>query len=245
MIKKYFFALLCLLPFKLPNFFLRLFGVNITNKAKIGFSIILLSDINMIGNSKIGHFNFIKCDKLYLEDQSYIGHLNKIKGPFDIELGKRSAIGNSNKLVRANLGVTYGKSVLKLGELSKVTSEHYLDLTNSITMGNFTTLAGIRSQIWTHGYMHANIGEDRVRIDGKIEIGNNVYIGSGCIFNPGVKILNAISVGSGSILSKNLKKPGMYVNQPLRYLDNDIEVVKRKLKRLDNPDVIDKVYLKE
>ena len=74
MIKKYFFALLCLLPFKLPNFFLRLFGVNITNKAKIGFSIILLSDINMIGNSKIGHFpiNFFLCLQLFKKKAIFV-----------------------------------------------------------------------------------------------------------------------------------------------------------------------------
>ena len=99
--------------------------------------------------------------------------------------------------------------------------------------------------MWTHGYYHANTGTDRIRIDGQIHIGDNVYIGSGCIFNPSVTVANAIHIGSGSVISKDLEKPGMYVGQGLRYIDNNLEKVKSKLKKVEDANLIEPVYVKE
>ena len=214
-------------------------------KSKIGFSVILTPKILTSAGCSIGHFNFIKCKAIHMEPGSYIGHLNIIKGPFSVYFKERGALGNKNKLVRAPLGVTYGDSRLSIGTLSKITSGHYIDLTRSITFGDYATLAGINSQIWTHGYVHEKTGPGRIRVDGETQIGNNVYIGSGCIFNPGISIKDGISVGSGSILSKPLTSPGMYVNQPLRYFEHDVAVVKSKLVKLNNPSVLDEVYVKE
>lgn len=55
-------------------------------------------------------------------------------------------------------------------------------------------------------------------MDGEIKIGDNCYIGSRCIFMPGVKVCNDVIVGAGSCVSKSLTKKGVYVNQPLRHL---------------------------
>ena len=245
MIKKITVIFLCLLPFKLPHFFLDLLGFKISYKSKIGFSIISISNLSLSENSKIGHFNFIFCDKIELESSSYIGHFNIIKGPFSVILNQRAAVGNFNKLVRAKIGVTYDESRLKLGELSKITSSHYIDLTKSIEFGSFSTLAGVNSQIWTHGYVHESTGAGRIRVDGEVKIGNNVYIGSSCIFNPGIKINDSISVGSGSVLSKNLIEKGLYVNQSLRLVNQDIEDVKRKLDKLQPGKSEDNVFIKK
>lgn len=245
MIRKLLIACICLLPFKLPNILLKVLGIRISMKAKIGFSIILTPKLIMNEHCKIGHFNIVKCNDISMETASYIGHFNIIKGPFSIYFKKRGAIGNNNKVVRAPLGVTYGTSTLTLGELTKITSGHYIDLTRNIVFGDFSTLAGINSQIWTHGYVHEKEGAGRIRVDGETHIGNNVYIGSGCLFNPGITIKDGISVGSGSVLSKNLTESGMYVNQPLRYFEHDVSIVKKKLIKLDNDEVVDDVYLKE
>lgn len=43
-------------------------------------------------------------------------------------------------------------------------------------------------------------------MDGEIKIGDNCYIGSRCIFMPGVKVCNDIIVGAGSCVSKSLTK---------------------------------------
>jgi len=242
--KKLLIALICLLPSKLPNIILSGLGFNVSFKAKIGFSIILTPNIHLSEYSRIGHFNFIKCNEIILKPNSYVNHLNIVKGPFDLLLDIKAAIGNNNKIVRAPIGVSYRKSKLTLGELSKLTSCHYVDLTKSITFGKFSTLAGISSQIWTHGYVHEEKGAGRIRVDGEINIGDNVYIGSSCVFNPGVKIADAISVGSGSVISKDLTEKGLYVNQSLRLVKQDINKVKLKLTKLEEGMSIDNVYLK-
>ena len=131
-----------------------------------------------------------------------------------------------------------------LGKGTGVTSNNYFDLTNSISFGENCQVAGINSQFWTHGYMHADKGIDRIRIDGKIEIGNNVYIGSRCLFNPGVKVADAINIGANSVISKDLKKPGMYVNQTLRHIETDINQTRKKFKKVTTKGLIEEIYTK-
>ena len=232
-------------PSFLSVLLLRASGHKVGKKVKIGFSFIKAKQITLGDNVKIGHLNLILNTSIILNNDAYIGYLNVLKGPFSLELDIKAAIGNKNYITRSNLGITYGESDLILGELTKITTGHHIDLTQSISFGKFSILAGIRSQMWTHGYYHANTGKDRIRIDGQIQIGDNVYIGSGCIFNPGVKVANAIHIGGGSVVSKDLEKPGMYVGQGLRYIDNDLEKVKSKLKEVEDADLIEPVYVKE
>jgi acetyltransferase-like isoleucine patch superfamily enzyme len=106
-------------------------------------------------------------------------------------------------------------------------------------------LAGLGSQLWTHGYYHADKGLDRIRIDGNIEVGDNVYVGSSVIFNPGVVIGSRIHIGSGAVISKDLKDPGMYVNQSLRYIDNNLEKVKSRLRPVEGVELVEEVYRKK
>lgn len=244
--KRYITGVLC---FLLPSFFLRhvlrLLGHRVGRKAKIGFSFLLVTKIEIHDSVRIGHFNLILNEKLVLYDKSIIGYLNILKGPFTLVLYTKAALGNKNYITRAPNGITYGESYLTLGELTKVTTGHHLDLTRSVTFGDFSILAGIRSQIWTHGYYHAAHGKDRIRIDGEIRIGNNVYIGSGCILNPGVKVADSVHIGSGSVISKNLLKQGMYVSQGLRHIENNLDKIKSKLKRVNNNDLLEEVYTKE
>ena len=234
-----------ILPSPIATIILRLLGHKVGSKVKIGFSILKVESLDLSDYVRIGHFNLILIPKMVLKDHVSIGYLNILKGPFEVYLARESAIGNKNYLTRGNLGLTYGKSVLRLGELTKITTGHHLDLTQSITFGEFSILAGINSQMWTHGYYHADSGKDRVRIDGSISVGNNVYIGSGCIFNPGVKVSDSIHIGSGSNISKNLENSGMYVGQALRHLKTNINIVKSKLIKVENRTLIETVYTKD
>lgn len=244
-IKKILTFVFCLL---LPSFMLRLtlrlLGHSIGKNVKIGFNLIITDKLELGDNVKISNLNLILIPKIMLANNAKLGYLNICKGPFDLILSNNAALGNKNYLTRGPLGLTYGKSVLKLGELTKITTGHHLDLTKSIIFGDFSILAGIGSQIWTHGYYHASNGKDRIRIDGSINIGDNVYIGSGSIFNPGVKVGKAIHLGAGSVISKNLEKPGMYVGHSLRFIYNDIDTIKNKLEKINNYDLIESVYKK-
>jgi acetyltransferase-like isoleucine patch superfamily enzyme len=232
-----------LLPSFICIFILKIFGVKIGKNVKIGFSFIT-SKISFQDNVKIGHFNLIINNVINLEKNTSIGYLNILKGPFKLCLKHNSSIGNKNYFTRAIKGVTYGVSKLTLGNLTKITTSHHIDLTKSVIIGNNSILAGINTQLWTHGYYHANEGAGRIRIDGEIHIGNNVYVGSRCIFNPGVLVKDAIHIGAGSIVSKNLNKSGMYVSHGLRFIENDIVKVKSKLEKVEEQFLVEDVYKK-
>jgi acetyltransferase-like isoleucine patch superfamily enzyme len=232
------------MPKILKPFILNIFGHNVDFSAKISCSFIYSSKIKMSKNSKIGFFNVIYKTKIEMHANSYIGRMNVINGPFTLLLKEKAAVGKNNKIGRGSLGVSYGESILQLGILAKITVNHHLDLTRTITFGDFSILAGVGSQIWTHGYVHAPNGPGRYRIDGEVHIGDNVYIGSKVLINPGVKISDAINVGGNSTISKSLTKPGMYVSQPLRFLEKNFDSIKQSLVEVNYESLLDKVYEK-
>lgn len=242
--KRFLTALFALLPSKLAHLFLKLLGHKISWNSKIGLSLVYVKTLSLEKNAKIGHFNFFKVDAVLLKEAAIIRSLNYFKGPITISLAQNSIIGRLNKFTRAYRPVTYGKSSLVLGEGTGITYGNFLDLTTNITFGEHSQVAGKGSQFWTHGYIHADTGVDRVRIDGEITIGNNVYIGTQSIFNPGVSVVDGINIGGNSVISKDLTKPGMYVNQPLRYVESSIDNVRSKYAKVDEEGLVEEVYTK-
>ncbi|MBA6151930.1 acyltransferase [Gelidibacter maritimus] len=236
-------GLLPLNPVKI--FLLRALGHSISYKSHIGISVLYVDKLELRKHSRIKHLNFLKMKKLVLGEESFIGNYNIIKGPMEVSLADKAGISKQNKIRRSYAPISYGRAVLQLGQNTIIVSKHFLDLTKSIYVGDNSIIAGIGSQFWTHGYYHAAQGKDRIRIDGDIHIGNNVYIGSGCIFNPGVKVSDAIHIGAGSVISKNLVDKGMYVSQGLRYIENSIEAIKSKLTKVEGFDLIEQVYTKK
>ena len=218
-------ALFSLFPSKSANLFLKLLGHKISWNSKIGLSILYVKSLTLDKNSKIGHFNFFK-------------------GPITLFLGKKSRIGKFNKFTRAYSPITYGNSSLCIEDGTGITYDNFFDLTCSISFGKNSQVAGKGSQFWTHGYMHANSGTERIRVDGDIIIGDNVYVGTRCVFNPGVKVSNAINIGGNSVISKDLTEPGMYVNQSLRYLKKDVQQVRERLTRVHEKHLIEEIYTK-
>jgi acetyltransferase-like isoleucine patch superfamily enzyme len=216
-------------------------GHKINFKTKIGFSYIWIKGILIMkANARIGHFNLIKVNSLSMDENAYIVNYNSIKGPIDIKLANTAAIGNRNKIYRAPSPVTYGESVLQLGLLSKITGNHRVDCTRSITVGDYSTIAGHDSQLWTHAYYNDKTGPGRFRVDGEITIGNNVYIGSACIINSGLVIADQVVVGSNSCVSKSLLEAGSYVSQPLRFI-GQTDDLRDRFKKVEG-DLCEEVY---
>ena len=223
-------SLFALLPSRLAACALSAIGHRIHPTAKIGFSLVRVERLCMGPHSSIGHGNLISCRRLVLREKARFRHLNVAAGPFSILVGSRSLIGNRNRIRRQPFGITYGPSVLRLGKVTGITIGHSLDLTRSILIGDYTTFAGMGTQIWTHGYYHYSTGEDRFRVDGRVMFGNNVYIGSSCCISMGVHVADGIMIGAMSSVSKDLTVRGLYVSQPLRFVELDLQ---RTLSRLD------------
>lgn len=214
------------LPSRLAVLAANLLGYQVHHTARIGFS-------------------FISVDGLKMGPGTLIGHGNQIRGPFDVVMSERAKIGHFNTISRAAEGISVGKATLSMGVWSAVTARHRLDLCSSISIGNFSTVAGTGSQLWTHGYVHDLEGIGRYRIDGSIEIGNNVYIGTMCFISMGVNISDGIIVGGGSSVAKDLVEQGVYVSGPLRQLARPKDPdVRSDLTAVDPGLSCDRVYRK-
>ncbi len=224
--------------------FLNALGHKISYKARIGYGLLLVKKITAKEGAIIKSFSRIAIDNILLEKNAVLQRFNTIKGPFDLEVMEGASIGRRNSLIRTKGEDKISKSVFRIEYRSNVVSENFFDLTRSITIGENTVIGGVLGSYWTHGFYHADEGDERIRIDGEIVIGDNVYIGSSCLFNPGVRIGNAIHIGAGTVVSKSLLEKGMYVSGPLRHIDNNIETVKEKLDKLDTPDLPIDIYYK-
>lgn len=192
----------------------------------VGFSYIFVENFNFDDECYVGNGNKIFIQKLVMAKNSRIKGKNLIKGTFDVVLHEGAAINFHNKIYSDNL--PYSHRVLELGNNSIVGISHSIDLTRSVTIGSNSIFAGSNSQVWTHSFYHAKKGEKRWRIDSEVHIGNNVYIGSMCVLCPGIHICDSVHIGAAVCISKDITQSGLYVNQPIRFIELDPDEAVKK-----------------
>jgi acetyltransferase-like isoleucine patch superfamily enzyme len=218
---KYFIAfILFILPSRISiHLAQRLSGGNfkVGKNCKIGFSVILADRIVLGNNIYIGHLNFMKILELNMGDYSRIKKINAIKGRFSIELAEKAVI---NQLCRITSRLdNYKSTVLRLGFNSIIGVSHTIDMTDNFTMDSNSILAGIRSQVWTHGFYHSSKTMQHWQINGEVKVGKNCYIGSSCILCAGIEIVDNTTIGAGVVVPKSLTDSGLYVSAPIRYME--------------------------
>jgi len=161
-----------------------IFGYEIHPTARIGFSSIAVDKFKIGENSWIGQFNFI-----YNLDL------------FDIK--RESVVGRSNWITgyppRGKLAYYFHrpdrKSALLLGHGSAITNSHLFDCSDTIQIGDYSTLAGWGSQFLTHSI---DLNENRqdcfpVVIGDYCFVGTDVVILGGSIL-PSYCVLAAMSL---------------------------------------------------
>lgn len=182
-----------LFPMRIRRIFYKVFfGYEIHHTAKIGFSIILSDKLTMKENTIIQHLTIVKpIDNLYMEAYARIGSLNFITGYNTKDNGYARKVGFYSHVLNR-------KCELIMGEDAAITSRHFIDCNGGVYMGKHSIIAGIRTQILTHG-----IDAYLCRQDAKpVHIGDYVSIGSGSIILKGTVIPNNVIVGAGSVLNK-------------------------------------------
>lgn len=220
-------TLIFILPSALISVVLKFLGFHIGKNLRIGFSLIYADKIYFGDNVKIGHLNLILIRRLICLDYTSINRLNIFYGPITASFKKNASVGNRNKFIRGQSPeVVDWAGVIKLEQGARITSDHVLDCTRNIKLGEYSILAGSHSQLWTHGYIHDYSGPGRYRVDGSIEIGPNVYLGSRIIITMGIKIAQGCIIGAGSTVSKSINTPALYVGAALRQLPRPINPVK-------------------
>jgi acetyltransferase-like isoleucine patch superfamily enzyme len=176
-----------------------LFGFDVATDAYIGYSVIV-------------------CRNLAMGSGAFIGHLNVIRGDMTLQMKPRSHIGQMNWITGGTSDPRYFKGSgrcpeLVLGEESSITSRHVLDCTDRIELGRFSTIAGYRGSIITHGIDYREATQNCR----PIKIGDFCLIGSNVIILMGVTIADRSIVGAGSVVVGSIEEElGVWVGAPAR-----------------------------
>lgn len=202
--------IIILLPWSIRRRLLQIvLGWRISPSAIIGKSIILAKYVAMGPRSRIHHLVFCKkIDRLLMGEDSGIAQLTFISG-----------FSTSDK--RFFRSVDVRNCELVLGAHAGITSRHFVDCNGGVYIGDFTTVAGIRTQILTH-----SIDVYHNQQDAKpIHIGRACFLGTGCILLPGSVLPDCSILGAGSVLTKAYDQAGMlYAGspaKPIKSLDVD------------------------
>jgi acetyltransferase-like isoleucine patch superfamily enzyme len=132
-------------------------------------------------------------------------------------------------------GLNFAKSLDK----NKIEGLHEISTTRNLTLaknvsfgggvmimggGNIAigenTMIGAGSVIHssTHDYNIHPMNSKTLNLD--VKIGNHVWVGTGVIINPGIEIEDYSVIGSGSVITKNVKKGEIVVGVPAKPIKN-------------------------
>lgn len=111
-----------------------------------------------------------------------------------------------------------------------------------VTIGDNVTLAS-GCRLLTHdGSTKKILGYSRV---GRIDIGNDVFIGAASIVLPNVKIGSRVIVGAGSIVTKDIPDNSIVVGNPARVVGTYDDYVEKTKKQFETLPTWDTHYSKK
>jgi acetyltransferase-like isoleucine patch superfamily enzyme len=192
-------TLICLLPAsRLKNQLLRRLRHDVHSTAR--FNICLVRNVSTIR----------------LGARAVVGPGNVFRDLLRLEIGPDSVVGQWNWVSAATpLVEAGGEGALTIGAHSALTSRHYIDASGGVRIGNFTTVAGVRSTFITHGIDWVT-SEQRTK---PIEIGSYCLIGSNSAVAPGARVADQTIIGMGATINGHLSEENaLYVGSRARVL---------------------------
>lgn len=115
-------------------------------------------------------------------------------------LSKRAFISSTSKIGNGTIiqsGVNISAEV-EIGNFTKINTNANI-MHNSI-IGNFSTIA------------------PNAVVLGNISIGNNCYLGANSTILPNLEICEGVTIGAGAVVTKSIKKQGIYIGNPAKEL---------------------------
>ena len=162
------------------------FGYTLHPTSRIGFALVFPERLVMEAHTSIGDLTVCKnIALLHLREHAMIGRGNWISG-FPLGPSRHFAAESDRR------------PELIVGEHSAITNRHLIDCTNSVTLGNFTTFAGFRSQILTHT---VDLAANR-QSSAPIRIGDRCFVGTDCVLLGGSVLPDFCVLGAKSLLNK-------------------------------------------
>ena len=158
-------------------------------------------------NVKIG-LSFLGAGNMTIGDDVRIGNFNRFKGIPSVDIGSDTIISNwnhftSNRLFYSEKG-RVEKNVnpkLVIGKHVGIAIRHYFDVQDEFYIGDFTTIAGVDSQFFTHQIDITNNCQSAK----PIHIGKYCMLGSGCKVSPGTIIQDYTIAAMGSVIHGDTK----------------------------------------
>lgn len=210
------YAMAFLLPWHLRRRWLSIcLGYDIHPSSRIGYSWVMPGHLVLGAGARIGHMTV--CRRLDL-----------------VELGPYAIIGQFNWITGTSAddpnyyqNISGRQAQLVMGPHSALTSRHYIDCANSVTIGAYATVAGMRSQFFTHGI---DIEHSQQSAQ-PIKIGEYTMIGTGSTLLPGASVPDKAVVGAGSVVTGPLTE-SLYLYagvpaKPIRKLPADLQYFER------------------
>lgn len=220
-IKKVYIFILALLPIS-TRFRAVLYKLipryTIGKNVRIGFLSSIYGDEISIGdNTTVENMVYItKVSNICLGDNVKLRSFTRISNIDDISISNFAVVGKANVISGPSKIIRPLASQFKLGIGSILTSRHFIDMCDSVIIGDNVTLAGRNSQVWTH-YFDLNHN----RIQSPVVIGNNVYVGSMSIITAGVNIYENVIISAGSCVTHDILESGVWTSHgELRRIGN-------------------------
>ena len=243
MVRLFFHTIIAVLPWWIKNHLYRfVFGYRIGRGVRIGFSPIAVDKCSIGDNTRVGHLNlFWRTKELRIEDNVRIGHFNLFRGGDLIHLERFVEIFRANVINSIPDPEVDNPTnpEFRLGAGSVLTTAHWLDFTDSISIGCRSSLGGRHSSLWTHG-------RQRTR---PISIGSFVYLGSEVRLAPGARVPCFSVVGIGSVIVEAIRVPGHLIAgspaRPIKALDGDDRTLVTRKTRRDLPDEVGATELEQ
>lgn len=152
--------------------------------------------------SRIGHFNLCKSgvELLHLGECAILGNLNWITGqPLADATHFKEEEGRYPELI--------------INDHAAITNRHYIDCTATVSIGRFSTFAGIHSVILTH-----SIDLSACRQSAKpVLIGEYCFVGTASVLLTGSELPDYSVLGACTLLNKRYTEPYcLYAGSPAR-----------------------------
>jgi carbonic anhydrase/acetyltransferase-like protein (isoleucine patch superfamily) len=184
--------LLVFLPWPIRRrLLISVFKYKIHPTARIGFSFFYPVRLEMGPEATVGHLNVaVNLEKIVMHEKTTINRGNWITG-YPLKLK-----GNFQHIKDR-------KPYLIMGKDSAITKNHLIDCTDTVTIGELTSVAGYGTQILTHSTsFHYNSQHCA-----PITIGSRSFVGTRSILLPGTALPDSSVLGAGSVLTKAFSEP--------------------------------------
>ncbi|WOJ94277.1 hypothetical protein R0135_03715 [Congregibacter variabilis] len=184
-------------------------GYEIHRDARIGRAYLDVRVLNVGAGAKIGDFTIVRnMNDVVLADLSHIGTFNWI-------YGDTSCKNFAHKADRV--------SSLKLGYGASITSRHIVDCTDKVEIGEFSIVAGYRSQLLTHSIDLKACRQDCA----PIVVGRRSFVGTNCVILKGAVVPDKSIISASSVFAQTEEAtPGqMWVGTPavaVKKLDDEL-----------------------